>query len=156
MVDLSRRDFVKKSAITVAVTSSCLCGLGGCATYTKVGSTPAAASDSVTLRNRILSIDLSKEPRLSRIGSAVKIAHPDIPDGLIIAHVAENQFEVVSLLCTHRGVEVEYDHQQGHFQCASLGSSIFSIDGKNVSGPAGRPLKEYEATLDNGRLTLSV
>lgn len=156
MAGIDRRDFIRQGAATVVVTSACLCGLGACATYTGVGRTPPAATGSFTLRDGTLTIDLEKEPRLDGIGEAVKIVHPALGDGLIIAHVEEDRFEIVSLLCTHRGVEVEYDHQRGRFQCASLGSSAFSMDGRNLSGPAGRPLRHYEATLESGLLTIGV
>ena len=156
MVKLNRRQFLKKSAMTIAVTSTCLCNLNGCATITKIGNTPAIIPESFTLTNNILTIDLSKETILSKVGGAVKIKHSDIPDGMIIAHVEDNRFEIASLLCTHRGVEVEYDHSQNNFKCASLGGSTFAIDGNNISGPAEKPLKEYEAVLKNSVLIIKI
>jgi len=147
---------LKKGAVTIVVTSTCLCGLNGCATITKIGNTPAINPDSYALTNNILTIDLSKEVNLSQVGEAVKIKHSDIPNGLIIAHVEENRFEVASLLCTHRGVEVEYDHEQTNFSCASLGGSTYEINGKNISGPATKPLKDSEAALKDGILTIKI
>jgi len=154
--NLNRRQFLKKGAMTVAVTSTCLCGLQGCATFTKIGDTPAIASDSFTLAGHILTIDLSKENNLSQVGGAVKIKHTDLPDGLIIARVADDRFAIASLLCTHRGVEVEYDHSQTNFKCASLGGSAFALDGKNLGGPADDPLKKYEAVLKNQALIIKI
>lgn len=156
MSDLSRRDFVKKTAIKAAAVSACACGLGSCASYTKVGRTPAANPEALAFRDTVLTIDLSKEPNLSRIGGSAKILHAGIPDGLIVAHVDEDRFEVVSLLCTHRGVEVDYRHRQSDFQCASTGGSIFTMNGRNVSGPAPRPLRDYEADVRNGLLTIRI
>ncbi|MDJ0712188.1 MAG: Rieske 2Fe-2S domain-containing protein [Woeseiaceae bacterium] len=156
MAEFDRREFIKTGAVTVALMSACVCGFGGCATYTGVGKTPAAASGSFSLRKGRLVVDLGREPRLGQPGGAVKIMHPDVPDGLILARVAQDRFEVVSLLCTHRGVEVDYDHERGHFQCASIGSSTFAMDGQRLSGPARGPLKEYQTTLDEGRLIVSV
>ena len=80
--------------------------------------------------------------------------HPGIPGGIIIAHVEDRRFEIASLLCTHRGVEVEYDPAQMMFICSSLGSSAFTLDGANVSGPAETPLKNYEGVLDEGILMI--
>ncbi|MDJ0749575.1 MAG: Rieske 2Fe-2S domain-containing protein [Woeseiaceae bacterium] len=156
MGEIDRREFIKNSAATVAITSACLCGLGGCATYTGVGKTPTAAPGSFSVKGGRLVVDLTKELRLGQPGGAVKILHPDFPDGLIIARVAEDRFEVLSLLCTHRGVEVDYDHEHGHFQCASIGSSTFAFDGLRMSGPARRPLTSYQGTLDDGRLIIGV
>ena len=154
MHDLDRREFFKKSAKLTAVTAVCLCGLEGCATYTKLGSTPAANPESLAFADNTITVDLTKEPNLSRVGGAVKIIRSEIPQGMIIAHVERDRFEVVSLLCPHRGVEVEYDHQRTRFQCASIGSSLFAIDGNNISGPANSPLRDYDAVLDNGILTV--
>ncbi len=156
MGEFGRRQFLKKGAVTITVTSTCLCGMTGCATFTKIGSTPSINPDSFTLNNNILAIDLSKEMILSKVGGAVKIRHSDIPNGVIIAHVDEQRYEVTSLLCTHRGVEVEYDQELTNFKCASLGGSRYGIDGKNLSGPADKPLKEFEASLKDGVLTIKI
>jgi len=156
MNKINRRQFLKKSAMTLAVTSTCLCDLNGCATFTKIGNTPDIAPESFTLADNTLTIDLSTEPVLSKVGGAVKIRHTALPDGMIIAHVEDNRFEVASLLCTHRGVEVEYDHAQNNFECASLGSSTFSFDGNRISGPAKKPLIEYEAVTTNSTLIIKI
>ncbi len=156
MAQIDRREFIKNGAVTVAFTSACACGLGGCAAYTGVGKTPAAVPGSFSLQGGRLVVDLAREPRLGQPGGSVKILHPDLPDGLILARVAQDRFEIVSLLCTHRGVEVDYDHERGRFQCASIGSSKFALDGQRLGGPAKRPLKEYQGTLDHERLVISV
>ncbi len=156
MENINRRQFLKKSAVAIAVTSTTLCGLGGCATITKIGSTSDAKPGSIKFKDNILTIDLSKEPILSKVGGAVKIKHADIPEGMIIAHVEDNRFEIASLSCTHRGVEVEYDHAKKNFECASLGSSTFSLDGRNISGPADKPLKEFEAVIKDGLLIINL
>jgi Rieske Fe-S protein len=145
----NRRDFLKKGALSIAVTSTCLCGLNGCATLTKVGDTPAIHPDAFTVTDRSLRINLTREPVLGKVGGAVKVKHPDIPEGLIIAHVDDNGFAIASLLCTHRGVELEYNPSEQHFECASLGSSTFSLKGRKTGGPAEKPLKAYKAVLDD-------
>ena len=154
MVDFERREFVKKSAATITVTTACLCGLGACAAYTGISKTPAAAAGSFTLSDGTLIIDLEKEPALQQIGGAVKILDAGLPDGLIIARVAENRYETASLHCTHRGVELEYDHGKTRFQCPSIGSSAFALDGTRVSGPARRSLVAYDSALDGDKLTI--
>lgn len=159
MSDLSRRGFVKDAALKTVAASACLCGLsglGGCATYTKIGTTPAVNPEALAVRDNVLSVDLSKEPNLGNVGGSVKILDARIRDDLIVARVEEDRFEVVSLRCTHRGVEVEYRHQDAQFQCASIGSSVFALDGERVSGPASGPLRAYEGVLRNGTLTIGV
>lgn len=157
MENINRRGFLKSGAATVVVTSACLCGLGGlsgCATITKVGDTPEIGKEAFTLANGILSIDLSKEAALAEVGGSVKIKHAQLPDGIIIANVDRNRYEIASLLCTHRGVEVEYNQDENNFTCASLGNSKFSLDGGNIGGPAEKPLKNYEAELQGQNLVI--
>lgn len=156
VADIDRRDFIKSGAAAVTVTSACLCGLSGCATYTGVSDTPAANPDSISLDGSVLSVNIASEPALREIGGAVKVRHADFPDGLIIARVEENRYAIASLLCTHRGVELEYDRERTRFQCPSLGSSVFTLDGARVSGPARRPLEAYEAVLEGDILTIRV
>lgn len=156
MKNINRRQFLKKGAVSLVVTSTCLCGLNGCATITKIGNTPAINPDSFTLADNILRIDLAREPLLSKVGGSVKVKHPDIPEGIIIANVEDNHFAIASLLCTHRGVEVEYNPSQNNFKCASLGSSTFSLKGHKVDGPAERPLKEYKAVLTNNIISIAL
>ncbi len=154
MTDTNRREFLKQGVATVAVASGCLCGMGGCATYTGISKTPAANPSSLARVGTTLTVNLAAEPALREIGGAVKIRDAGIPDGLIIARVAESRFEIASLLCTHRGVELEYDHAGARFQCPSLGSSAFTLDGARVGGPARRPLTAYEAALEGDTLTI--
>ena len=156
MVDIDRRDFIKNGAATVAVTSACLCGLNGCATYTGISKTPAANPDSITFDGSVLTVNLASEPALRQVGGAVKVRNSDLPDELIIARVEEDRFVIASLLCTHRGVELEYDHENTRFQCPSLGSSVFALNGANVSGMARKPLRSYEAVLESNILTIRV
>jgi Rieske Fe-S protein len=156
MKTISRRQFLKNSAMTVVVTSTCMCSFSSCATLTKIGDTPAIAPEALSQKGKALVIDLSKEPILSQVGGAVKIKNKDIPSGIIIAHSQEKQFKIVSLLCTHRGVEVEYDHKKQWFKCASLGSSTFTLEGQNKGGLAKKPLQTYEATLNGSRLTITI
>ncbi|MDJ0653845.1 MAG: Rieske 2Fe-2S domain-containing protein [Xanthomonadales bacterium] len=156
MVDIDRRDFIKKGAAGVAVTSACLCGVNGCATYTGISNTPAANPDSITFDGSVLTVNLSSEPALRQVGGAVKVRNSDLPDELIIARVEENRFVIASLLCTHRGVELEYDRENTRFKCPSLGSSVFALDGANVSGMARKPLRTYEAVLESNSLTIRV
>ncbi len=153
---IHRREFLQQGATVVTVVSVCLCGLNGCATYTGISETPAAQPDAIAYDGAVLSIDLATEPMLQQIGGAVKVRNADMPDGLIIARVAENQYAVASLLCTHRGVELEYDHDKARFRCPSLGSSVFNLEGVRESGMARRPLNSYETAVEAGRLKIRV
>lgn len=49
MKEMKRREF-ENGAATVVVASTCLCGLNGCATFTKVGNTVAIRPEALTRR----------------------------------------------------------------------------------------------------------
>lgn len=53
--------------------------------------------------------------------------------------------------CTHLGCA--YHVENGRFLCPCH-TSIFSIDGKVVAGPAPRPLDRYETRIENDRLRI--
>lgn len=156
MKEMKRREFLKASAVTVVVASTCLCGLNGCATFTKVGDTVNVKPEALTRKDNEYLIDLSKEPVLSQVGGAVKIKNEANPQGIMVAHTGENAYKVVSLSCPHRGAEVEYDHKQSRFVCSSLGSSKFSLDGGLLKGPAKKPLKPFQANIQNGILSIKL
>ena len=156
MTDMKRRDFLKAGAAAVVVTSTCLCGLNGCSTFTKIGHTQEIKPEAITRKGNMLLVDLSREPLLGQVGGAVKIKNDDVPHGIIIAHTEQNTYQVASLLCTHRGVEVDYDHKNKQFECASLGSSAFTLNGGNIKGPAKKPLQRYEASVSGNILSIRI
>ena len=53
--------------------------------------------------------------------------------------------------CTHLGCAYHWDENTSEFLCPCH-SSVFSVDGKVVSGPAPRPLDRYETRIENGKL----
>ena len=135
--------------IGAAGAGTCVCGLGGgCATFSKVGNTPAIAADAYAVEAKTVRIALDKVPELAKVGGSVKIIDPLLPTSLIIGRTGETEYAAVSLLCPHRGVEVEYRHADKQFRCASLGHSKFGTDGKLKKGLADKGLTRYEAKLD--------
>lgn len=150
MEEQNRREFLGKSAVLVIGTTTCLCGLGGCATFTKIGKTPPIPEDAYSLDAEInrVEVDLSKVPQLAEPGGSVKIRAAALPDPLIIARTAEETYVVASITCPHRGVEVEYQPEAGEFECASLGSSRFALDGSLEDGQAKEPLRVFPTSFE--------
>ena len=137
------------AAIGTAGAGTCMCGINsGCSSFTKEGKTSAISDGAYTVEKEALRIDLAKVPQLEHPGGSVKIVDPKLDDRLIVARTGEKDFAVVSLLCTHRGCEVEYKHDKKIFRCASLGHSKFRIDGSKIKGFAKGPLKKYPASID--------
>ena len=142
MTMTSRRDFIAALAAASGA-GTCLCAAGGCATFTKVGRTPAIAAGAYDIDGRTLRIRLEQVPELAAVGGAVKLIDARLPVPLIVGRTGDAEYAAVSLLCPHRGVEVEYRHKAGDFRCASLGHSTFGKDGGRRGGPARKPLRRF-------------
>ena len=147
MNNVTRRNWVKIASAAGA--GVCLCGgTCGCATFTKVGSTPPIPKDAYTIKDKKILLKLDKAQQLSAVGGAVKIIDPKLPNAIIVARSSETEYAVVSLLCPHRGVEVEYQHANKQFRCASLGHSKFNTDGTLKKGLTKKSLSHYNAAFD--------
>jgi menaquinol-cytochrome c reductase iron-sulfur subunit len=55
--------------------------------------------------------------------------------------------------CTHLGCAYHWEESRNQFLCPCH-TSVFSVDGAVVSGPAPRPLDRYQTKLENGKLLL--
>jgi len=55
--------------------------------------------------------------------------------------------------CTHLGCAYHWEADKKQFRCPCH-TSVFSIDGKVVSGPAPRPLDRFDAKVQNNKLLL--
>ncbi len=56
-------------------------------------------------------------------------------------------------ICTHLGCAYHWDDPSHTFICPCH-TSVFSIDGKVLSGPAPRPLDRYMTKIDDGKLEI--
>ena len=55
--------------------------------------------------------------------------------------------------CTHLGCAYHREEAKSEFICPCH-TTLFSIDGKVISGPAPRPLDRYETRIEGGKLML--
>ena len=55
--------------------------------------------------------------------------------------------------CTHLACAYHWDDKANNFLCPCH-NSVFSIDGRVVSGPAPRPLDRYVTKIDQGKLLI--
>ena len=65
---------------------------------------------------------------------------------IVIVHTAEDQIKAYSAICTHLGCVVQYNNEERNFHCNCHGS-IFDLNGKNISGPAPKPLIPFKVEL---------
>ena len=64
---------------------------------------------------------------------------------------ADNQITAFGPQCTHLGCAYHWDDAKDQFLCPCH-NSLFSVEGKVVSGPAPRPLDRYETKLNGNKL----
>lgn len=65
----------------------------------------------------------------------------------------DNQVVAFTPQCTHLGCAYHWDDPSHTFVCPCH-SSVFSIDGKVLGGPAPRPLDRYMTKIDAGKLDI--
>jgi menaquinol-cytochrome c reductase iron-sulfur subunit len=70
-----------------------------------------------------------------------------------VVKLADQQVVAYGPQCTHLGCAYHWDEGKNEFVCPCH-SSLFSIDGKVVSGPAPRPLDRYETRIQGTKLLL--
>ena len=70
-------------------------------------------------------------------------------DPVIVVRTLSGQFKAFSARCTHLGCVVQFKPDDGapHFVCNCHGSQ-FDINGKNIAGPAPRPLTPFKVSID--------
>lgn len=158
MKKVTRRTWV--GIASAAGAGVCLCGgMSSCATFTKVGNATPVPLDTYTLKEKRLTVLLDKIPELAAVGGSVKLMDPQLPTPLMLARTGDSEYHVVSLLCPHRHVEVEYQHKEKHFRCASLGHSTFNLDGSKIKGFSKQGLQSFATALDPAdktRLTIAL
>jgi menaquinol-cytochrome c reductase iron-sulfur subunit len=66
---------------------------------------------------------------------------------------ADNQVVAFGPQCTHLGCAYHWDEAKNEFLCPCH-TSLFSIGGKVLSGPAPRPLDRYETRIEGSKLLL--
>jgi menaquinol-cytochrome c reductase iron-sulfur subunit len=66
---------------------------------------------------------------------------------------ADNAVIAYAPQCTHLGCAYHWDEPSHRFVCPCH-TSVFSIDGKVLSGPAPRPLDRYMVKIEGGKLQI--
>jgi Rieske Fe-S protein len=59
-----------------------------------------------------------------------------------------------SATCSHLGCNVNYDETTGGFKCPCH-TGQYDKNGKNVSGPPPKPLKQLDAKIEDGKLMIN-
>jgi len=141
---LSRRDFIKRSAVGVIASGAMLSSINISA-FTR----SATAAKAVFRRSGDdIVVKLSENAALSKSGGSVKIN-----DELMLIRNSETTFLAIRTICTHKGCDVELEGNK--FVCPCHGSE-FSLTGKVETGPAEENLKTFETIFDSDKGTVTI
>ena len=140
---ISRRDFIKRSAVGVIAGGAILSSLD----LTALANSPAARG---VIRNAgdDTVVKLADNSALTKVGGSVKIS-----DEIMLIRKSESTFIAVRTICTHKGCDVELEGDK--FVCPCHGSE-FTVDGVVTQGPATKNLKIFETIFDSGNGTVTI
>jgi cytochrome b6-f complex iron-sulfur subunit len=145
---MERKEFIEK----VGLSSASILIFGCMQACSKSDSTPTTNNNSGnqgTNKPVDFTINISVAPYLSL--NAPGGFFVESTTGIIIARTLKNEFIAVSAICTHQGVNVEFQANSNRFYCAAHGSA-FDASGAVTIGPATAALKQYKTSLSGSNL----
>ncbi len=140
---ISRRDFIKRSALGVVVGGTALSTIN-IETFAKT----AAAKAVLKRSGDDVIVKLSENASLDKTGGSVKVN-----DELMLIRKSESEFIAVRTVCTHKGCDVELEGTK--FVCPCHGSE-YTLEGKVTEGPAEKDLKTFETMFDSDKGTVTI
>ena len=140
---LSRRDFIKRSAVGVIAGGAML------STFNIEAFAGSSAAKALFRRSGDdIVVSLSENSALAKVGGNVKVN-----DELMLIRNSETTFTAVRTICTHKGCDVEIEADK--FVCPCHGSE-YTLDGKVTQGPAKNNLKTFETIFDSDKGTVTI
>jgi Rieske Fe-S protein len=109
------------------------------------------ATRPVTAVDGVVRLALADHPELARPLGTLKVLPAGERDPLFVLALEDNQFAVLSSVCTHRGCTV--DAQDRHLVCPCHGST-YDRTGVVLRGPAERPLRRFASRVVGGSLEI--
>ncbi|MCE5271319.1 Rieske 2Fe-2S domain-containing protein [bacterium] len=154
----SRREFIGRSALGVGVLASAgallslLQGCGGGDSSSPVA--PATGGGTVQL-----DLSLPQYSALGTVGGSVSLnatAASGLPRfGIIVVRTSESVVTVLDRTCTHEVNQIGALQPDGVATCPRHGAQ-FNASGSVVRGPASHSLAHYQASLENGILSIQI
>ncbi|GAA4215937.1 QcrA and Rieske domain-containing protein [Actinocatenispora rupis] len=146
MPDTSRRRVLAAGAgIAGAAGVTALAGCGGNSGQSGTGQSGSGQSKAPSVKAGTTLVALDKV----QVGQAVSAKSPD-GKPLIVARPTAQTAVCFSAICTHQGCTVAPAGKELH--CPCHGSVYQATTGKNVSGPAPRPLDKVDVHVANGQV----
>lgn len=73
---------------------------------------------------------------------------------VLVIRLEDGSFRAFNALCTHLNCVVAYSAAHEQIECRCHGG-VYSLEGKNVSGPPPRPLQQVAVSVVQGMVTVS-
>ena len=93
---------------------------------------------------RSVKVSLALYPELEKPGGRIKVDTPNA-GSIFLSRLDSGHYIGLSTVCTHQGCDVT--SSGSGFRCPCHGSRYDAL-GKNIRGPARRPLKQFRARRD--------
>ncbi|HEV7555816.1 MAG TPA: Rieske (2Fe-2S) protein [Kofleriaceae bacterium] len=123
--------------------------LGGCS---QAGSNLPTATSTTCGSDTCIDLGDTNNSDLASVGGAMIV---DLArDTVVVIRTGDTTVTVLSDVCTHAGCTMDYNASTNQLDCPCHGS-VFSLDGKVVTGPANRPVKVYSATMASNTITIT-
>ena len=103
-----------------------------------------------------LNIDLTRAKELSSPYGAISLEGGALPHKVLVMRDDQDGFHAFENNCAHGGRSLDPVAGTETVCCCSLGKSVFSFDGEVLAGSADGPIKVFQATAENGRLTVDL
>lgn len=147
-LNIERREFLKKAG------GFAIMGLFGTAFFTSCSDDSEdpikvdSNSEGINVDGDIITIDLSIIEELNSSGGWLLITEAQT---LV---VNDGSIKALTSVCTHSNCDRNWSLSNGNFRCSCHGS-IFSTDGEVITGPATRPLTQFDVSIDGDILTIT-
>jgi cytochrome b6-f complex iron-sulfur subunit len=122
--------------------------LGGCQTS---GTTLSTATSSTCGGNTCIDTSNASNSALASAGGAMIVDMG--ADSVAVIRKSATEVVALSAICTHAGCEMDYDEPNQRMDCGCHGSQ-FALDGSVIQGPAQRPVKIYQASVNGNVITV--
>jgi Rieske Fe-S protein len=147
-LSIERREFLKKAG------GFAIMGLFGTSFFTACNDDTQdpinvdSNSEGINVDGNTITIDLSIIEELNSSGGWLLITEAQT---LV---VNDGEIKALSSVCTHSNCDRNWSLSNGNFRCSCHGS-IFSTDGEVITGPATRPLTQFDVSIDGDILTIT-
>jgi len=140
---ISRRDFIKRSAVGVVVGGAAISGLN-----LNIFSAQSSKKAIFKRSGDDIIVKISENPAIAAVGGSVAVG-----DDIMLIRTDESKFIAVSTICRHKGCTVELEGDK--FVCPCHGSE-YTREGKVTQGPSTNDLKSFETMFDSKSGTITI